>query len=359
MGFRRSFFARKPFAAGSALVALAAALVAGAHFAAAQEPAGGSTVPQSDPAKPLSPPSFPFERPPAVTPGAGGGASLVELSALLLRTTEHLQCAVRCRTDMSGLSAVGAGSYAQSNVGERRRVRLELDLSVGENLRAEFLQVSDGDVVWIRKRLPQKETLERLRLQRLRKELAVNAAIDPAIQIAEGGLSRLLFAMNEAFAFGPPRQDTLDGEPVWVVEGLWKPERLQARYPAIAESLSLRKVVALASLPERTPTGARLYLRRSKRLELFPHRIEFTRQETSHPQSPSRTLLQYDLFEVREPTTIDDALFEFDPQGQPYVDRTETFRGKHFPEQPRSLPQPDAEAVPGELTAGRPESGVR
>jgi hypothetical protein len=263
---------------------------------------------------------------------------------------------------MSGLSAVGAGSYAQSEVGNRRRVRLELDLSVGENLRAEFLQVSDGDVVWVRKRLPQKETLERLRLQRLRKELkelSVNAAVDPRIQIAEGGLSRLLFAMNEAFAFGPPRQDTLDGEPVWVVEGLWKPERLEARYPAIAESLSRKKVVSLASLPERTPTGARLYLRRSERLAFFPHRIEFTRQETSHPQSPSRTLLQYDLFEVREPETIDDALFNFDPQGQPYVDRTDTFRDKHFPHEPRSLPQPQADVVPGELTAGRPESGVR
>jgi hypothetical protein len=356
MGFRRSILAKPRF-----LVAIVlAAVVFVANWASAQEPAGGSTLPLPAPSNSVSPmANSPFELPPAVIGGAGDGANKVEQSAMLLRTVGQLQCAVRCRTDMSGLSAVGAGTYAQSDVGGRRRVRLELDLSVGENLRAEFLQVSDGDVMWVRKRLPEKETLERLRLQRLRKELSADATVDPRIQIAEGGLSRLLFAMNEAFAFGPPRQDTLEGEPVWVVEGLWKPEKLAARYPAIAESLSLKKVVSLASLPERTPTGARLYLRRNDPLKYFPHRVEFTRQETSHPQSASRTLLQYDLFEVREPATIDDALFNFDPQGQPYVDRTETFRGKHFPGQPRSLPQPQADAVPGELTAGRPESGVR
>lgn len=357
MGFRRSILAKTPFAVAMVLATLAVAL----DSASGQEASGGSTIPQIESADLVSPPALsPFERPPAVLAGAGEGAPDVEKSAVLLRTTRQLQCAVRCRTEMSGLSAVGAGTYAQSEVGDRRRIRLELDLSVGENLRAEFLQVSDGDVVWVRKRLPQKETLERLRLQRLKKEISVDdAAVDPRIQIAEGGLSRLLFEMNEAFAFGPPRQDTLEGEPVWVVEGLWKPERLETRYPSIAESLSLKKVVSLASLPERTPTGARLYLRRTDPLKYFPHRIEFTRQETSHPQSPSRPLLQYDLFEVRTPTTIDDGLFSFDPQDQPYVDKTDAFRDKHFPEPSRSLPQPQADAVPGELTAGRPESDVR
>lgn len=355
MGFRRSVFAATLFA----VAIVVTTPVPGVERTRAQDPPGGSTVPSAGVTPLAPPPASPFERPPAVAGGAGEGADFVERSALLLRMVDQLQCAVRCRTEMSGLSAVGAGSYAQSRLGDRRRIRLELDLSVGENLRAEFLQVSDGDVVWVRKRLPEKETLERLRLQRLRKELSVNAGIDPRIQIAEGGLSRLLFAMNEAFAFGPPRRDTLDGEPVWVVEGLWKPERLEVRYPAIAESLKSKKVVALGSLPERSPTGARLYLRRSDRLPFFPHRIEFTRQETSHPQSASRTLLQYDLFEVREPSTIDDGLFTFDPQGQPYVDRTESFRGKHFPEGPPSLPQPGARTAPGELTAGRPEAGVR
>ena len=352
MGFRRSDIAGRL----AAVVVTLAALSANAPGSYCQEPSGGSTVPATI-ESPATPPSLVDDALESVG-GAGEGAEYVARAALLLRVgAPQLQASVRCRTEMSGLSAVGAGTYAQSTVGERRRVRLELDLSVGENLRAQFLQVSDGDVVWIRKRLPQKETLERLRLQTLRKELSVDA-IDPAIQMAEGGLSRLLFSMNEAFDFGAPRRDQLDGEPVWVVEGLWKPERLATRFPDIAESLRQRKVVELTSLPERTPSGARLYLRRSERLKYFPHRIEFTRQETSRPQSPSRTLLQYDLFEVREPESIDDALFAFDPQGQPYVDRTEAFRQKRLLERP-ALPQPQADARPAELTAERPADDVR
>ena len=46
----------------------------------------------------------------AVIAGAGDGANKVEQSAMLLQTVGQIQCAVRCRTDMSGLSAVGAGT---------------------------------------------------------------------------------------------------------------------------------------------------------------------------------------------------------------------------------------------------------
>src|SRR5205085_1547307 len=96
---------------------------------------------------------------------------------------------------------------------------------------------------WIRRDVPPlPASLGRVDLQKLRKSLAQPApqpgsdVLPQGDWIMLGGLSRLLAALEQNFAFSTPQADELkfnadDGKavvrlPIWTLSGQWKPDRL-------------------------------------------------------------------------------------------------------------------------------------
>ena len=108
---------------------------------------------------------------------------------------------------------------------------------------ANVQEIRGEESYWIRRDVPPAPpSLGRVDLRQLRKSLAQSnsqTATDVLPQgdwIMLGGLSRLLTALDNNFAFTQPRADELrftatDGKslttlPIWFVSGKWKPEKL-------------------------------------------------------------------------------------------------------------------------------------
>jgi hypothetical protein len=238
---------------------------------------------------------------------------------------------MRYRIAAFGHTLVGTGNYLQYGQGLEKLLRLDLRMQVGDKT-ATVQEIRGSESYWVRRDVPPAPpSLGRVDLNQLRKSLAagtVPSAGDVLPQgewIMLGGLSRLIAALEQNFAFGEPRSEELqfqasDGKstvrlPIWVVTGEWKPERLAA--------LTAREPGKSKSIPEQLPDRVEMVLGRTEDvLPLFPYRITYWRTAAADAKSkkdavdaPPRELLTLELFNVSR-KRIDEREFQYQPGDQ-------------------------------------------
>jgi len=199
-----------------------------------------------------------------------------------------------------------------------RRHRLELKLRIGEGV-ASLQQISNGEVLWIRKAVGDSVKLDRVDLRKVRRARAAGGdqigakppagtprAKLPASGLPATGLAGLLESTGQHFEFGPPRKATLGEMPVWIVRGQSKGEN--RRHEA-----------------DHVPRSVEITLGRR---DLFPYRLEFfgpggpaSREDAATPVP----LVTMELFGVRFDAPLDPLLFEYRPGDQDVNDRTESY----------------------------------
>jgi hypothetical protein len=224
----------------------------------------------------------------------------------------------------------------QYGVATEKLVRLDLRMQVGDKP-ATVQEIRGEESYWIRRDVPPiPPSLSRVDLQKLRKSLAQAAPpsgsdiMPQGDWIMLGGLSRLLAALEQNFAFAAPRAEELqfnadDGKtivrlPIWTVAGQWKPERLDV--------LTERESGKSRKLPEQMPDRVELVLGRTGDvLPLFPYRVTYWRTpalekngNTDEPAAP-RELLTLQFFNVSR-KRIDPREFQYSPGDEDVKDLT-------------------------------------
>jgi len=257
------------------------------------------------------------------------GQQLIADAAKRVASEPAISAEMRYRIDAFGHELVGTGSYLQFGAGTDKLIRLDLRMQVGDKP-AVVQEIRGEESYWIRRDVPPvPPSLGRVDLRQLRKSLAQSSGQSGADVLPQGdwimlgGLSRLLAALDQNFAFDPPQADELrfnaaEGKtivrlPIWNVSGQWKPERLAA--------LVEREAGKSKTLPEQLPDRVELVLGRTEDvLPLFPYRITYWRSAPigkaakDQPREP-RELLTLELFNVSR-KRIDLREFQYQPGDQ-------------------------------------------
>lgn len=278
----------------------------------------------------------------ASTPVGGNAASGAAVAAAPIDAHELLNKAIRAtdsqrsisaqlrhRISMFGHQLVGTGSYQQQGSGEGRMLRLDMKVKVADSMTS-MQQVCDGRFLWIRRDIGDAKFLGRVDLRRIREATRDGVSPQATADLSNfwmmlGGLPQLLSRLDTHFQFAPAREAALEGTPVWVLDGHWKPEILTILVPSQAENIKAGKPIDPAALAEQIPTQVRIVLRRS---DNFPLHIEYLRQgvAAAPDQPPPVTpLLAMELFDIRLGEAIDPLVFAYKPGDKEVADHTELY----------------------------------
>jgi len=257
-------------------------------------------------------------------------AMLAELGRM-----ESISARVRQRTRVGGRVLVGTGRYLQQGRGEEQRFRLETVIEA-DTERFEVLELSDGLSFWnYRKRGDEPPRLERVDIARVRSRLEqLEVAADGVATPYLGGLQRSLARIRQWFIFTSAEAGTLEGVPVWRVEGHWNPQLLAAILPEQAEAAASSSAGLLpGQLPEGMPWSVELVIGSGR---LVPFRIEW-RAAVGEQREGEGAIQPYsvlELYEVQINEPVDSAAFVYRPSPEGLVDKTETFVKQTHPLRP-------------------------
>lgn len=268
-------------------------------------------------------------------PQAGDGSRLPTESAdrlmadmlAAVRGRESISARIRQKIDVLGEKLVGTGSYLQQGRGEAQKIRLELKIQVASQT-TNMQQVCDGNFLWLQQDTLNKPTLTRIDVRRVREAMFDHTGRHSRfeqIQLALCGLPKLLESLDKSFAFKLVQSDRLDGVPVWVVRGTWRPEALAETYPDPKAASKAGQGGAAGKLPPHAPEVVVLLIGRD---DLFPYRVEFRRRLEVDAKSPVRTdetrpLVIMEWFEVALDTPIDERQFIYRPGDLEFTDGTQ------------------------------------
>ena len=223
---------------------------------------------------------------------------------------------------MFGHQITGEGHYYELRQGPIPRIHLELTMEVG-TVSTSLVQVCNGTTLWTYRKLPNGESLSKVDAVRAITALDKAAGKLPPEAIASspalGGLGRLMRGLNSTFVFTSVVPGQLGGEPVWKLEGGWKPAQLARLLPKQKEAIEKGRTPDLTRLPAHLPDSVALYLGQK---DCFPFRIDYLR---SVPRSSPRCLIGLEFFELNFSGPIDSGQFLFTPGNLPIIDRTEEF----------------------------------
>ena len=263
------------------------------------------------------------------------GNKLVAEAARHVFRQKAIEAKVRQRVMVFGQEVVGGGEYAQLSVGQQNLLRLEMKMQVGPQP-ATLLQVSGSRDLWIRRQVPPAPPrLEHVNLTRLRNALSrldeEGKSIPSENWILLGGLSKLVESLHRNFNFALPKDSRIGDQPVLVLRGELKPERLKELQ---RESGGKKREEEPST--EQLPTAVILTLARADQpLPHFPYRIEYLRQlsekelkaesaqDKDRPTEVSLSIIEF--YEVRSPSGLDPQMFEFDPGDEESEDRTQSY----------------------------------
>ena len=132
--------------------------------------------------------------------------------------------------------------------------------------------------------------------------------------------------LRRSFAFVHAEAGQLDTLPVWIVQGVWRPEALAPIAPELAKQAAEGRSLDLNKLPAQMPEQVLVYLGQD---DYFPYRIEYRRRPTKPGKSGAAasstmsSMLIIELYEVRLNGAIDPQQFVYQPSGVDVVDATE------------------------------------
>jgi hypothetical protein len=277
------------------------------------------------------------------------GDQLLQQAIAQLERRESIAARLRFQVSLEGRQLAGAGNYWQQGRGDALRIRLELRIAGETNL----LEVSNGRFLWTDRSLPTGRTVTRLDLRQLRSDAtladpefdgiepgqATWSPIQPELSAQSGGLSALMTALKERFAFSPPQvmrwtpspplPGLPDSLPVYAVVGRWKREPLLALLPQLQHDAGAA-VEQTAAPPARVPQEVLLLIGQA---DTFPYHVEYRRfndpsasnaaaDKPTPYQLSADPLVLVEYFDVASNVPIAASQFDYSPGDAKWNDRT-------------------------------------
>jgi len=237
---------------------------------------------------------------------------------------DSFSCRIRQKARIGDRVLVGAGRYVQAGQGGERRFRFESTLKC-DTESFEQLEVCDGLFCWMyRRNGPETAMLQRVDVRRVLDQLGQLKApegVDPAAYL--GGLPRMLWLLRESFRFPAATAAEFGGASVWVVEGVWIPERLAVVLPDLAEQAKQPDGVPAAALPDGMPWRIRLAIGRN---DLLLRRVEWLAIPGPRPVATNAEPEPIAVLDIDEPqlgSPVDTAAFFYQPATTGLMDVTE------------------------------------
>jgi hypothetical protein len=254
--------------------------------------------------------------------------TLLRAAIQTLETRDSISAKVRQEVHLFGKRPVGSGAYLQQRTARGDLMRWEMVWQLGE-LSTSLVQVTDGEYLWIHSSLSD-PPLTRIDARRVAEKLGdlrtPGISVDMGGPVGMGGFVRLLRTLDEHFEFhaAQPGRWGRQKQPVWRLQGTWKPQRLAELLPGQREAALRGEPVDLAQLSEQLPAEVALLLGQE---DLFPYRIEYRRKERHQaPEEPAgRLMTAIDFYEVSINVPIDPARFRYHPGKMPWSDGTEAY----------------------------------
>ena len=237
---------------------------------------------------------------------------------------------IRQQGELLGQRLNGGGRYLEVRQGACPLVRLEMTIQTGEQVTT-LMEVCDGQTQWTHRKLPSGESLTRIDVAKV--EAAQERAAEAAVKSGKvtmlpglGGLSRLLRGLHAAFLFDRAERGMVGDQPMWKLEGGWRPDYLVKLLPDQKTAIEKGRPADLSKLPQYAPDRVVLLLRQQ---DLFPARIDFcrtaVRREGQDEPPEVRSLMNLEFTDVNFSVPIDPGQFLFTPGTR------ETTTGTHEP----------------------------
>ncbi|HUG90906.1 MAG TPA: hypothetical protein VML55_08740 [Planctomycetaceae bacterium] len=294
-------FPRLPWAVGSALIALAAGWTLFGQEG--QEPRGEGrgpeTAPRGDAAGPESTPGDD----PGASPASDAGARLLQQARDNL-INKPLEASLAEDILIGRGRFKATGRYVQ---GPNLKLRLEFTVKVGKT-EGTLLEVCDGQILWTHQKIGERPRITRRDVREILDAASQAGHIDDNLITAElglGGLPALLASIERNMVLEAPREETIDGQTVHVIEGGWTEEFLK-RYSATGE--------APQELPGNVPERVQIYLDG----ELYPRRIVYRKKVPGRDFDVP--LLTLDIKDIRVNAPVSDREFVFEPERGVFVE---------------------------------------
>ena len=236
---------------------------------------------------------------------------------ILARARENLLSYRSIQARIAQVTAVGprkfkaAGMYLQ---GTNLKLRLDYEVEVSGR-HGSLLQVCDGQVLWTRQTIAGTPTITRRDVRQILRAATSGPKDMEQMLVAElglGGLPALLASLDEHMIFDVPRQESIDGKTLIVIDGTWHPEFLERWRQA-----SLRAKV----LPDHMPNAVRVYF---EDRNLFPRRILYLKQPPERDDLVPMVTLDFVDVVLNAPVS-DDAFYFVPPDGVVQEDVTNQF----------------------------------
>lgn len=262
---------------------------------------------------------------PAVGYGSPDGPALMRSAILGLESRRSISARIRQSIDLFGAEPAASGIYLEQRSERQLHMRLELRIQTGDKP-SSILQVCDGSYLWTYKKLSGEESLDKVDVVRVARELEERGRLPEPGKIGWwpglGGMPRMLRGLNAAFEFQPGQQVQLRGLPAWKLVGRWKPGRLAKMLPDQAEAIEAGQAADLSGLPEYLPQKVVLYLGADDR---FPYRVDYLREKAAKDGGGDVLIVGIEFYDVKLNVPIDASQFIYQPGDLDDTDRTDEF----------------------------------
>ena len=307
-------------------VTLAALLAVMAVAVFAQRPVGPETLPPAG-ADAVEPG---LGAPPVAAAGvsAESAEQLMERAVVALGQHRSFSARLRHQVHLFGQTLVGKGSYHQ--LGKSLRVEMTIKAS-GQGAASQLAHVCDGRYLWMYEDVGGRTKLSRVDLRRVNQAIAAadkdgtrpKRPLD--MNIASGGFGRLLGDLKQQFQMYAVRSEQLNNEPVWVLDGRWRRERLAELLPKQADEIRAGKAAQLDQLARHLPHEVRITL--SRDALLLPYRIEFAtiKRDLDSNTSERTVIVAMEIYEIKLNEALDPQLFDYKPGSVEIIDRTDKY----------------------------------
>jgi hypothetical protein len=193
------------------------------------------------------------------------------------------------------------GRYVQ---GPNLKLRLEFAIKVGQT-QGTLLEVCDGQILWTLQKVGDRPRITRREVRTILDAASQAGHIDDNLLTAElglGGLPALLASIERHMVLEAPRQETIDGHTVHVIEGRWNDDFLKRFQPSSDDTEEAQV------LPAHVPDRIQIYLDSEK----YPRRIVYRKQPPGREFYVPLLTLDFQDFRINPP--IDDSEFVFEPE---------------------------------------------
>ncbi len=277
---------------------------------------------------------------PAVSSGAlVGGSSDLDPEVVIRRAIwqavwgEPVSARVRQRIAMYGRELVGVGSYHHAGEGSAK-VKWQMRLAAGDAV-TNFLQISDGRLLWTSQQVNETIELSRLDLGRIREQIGPVRQSDLsnpllAMELAIGGQAELLRNVYHRYRWDSAIPTKIDQYPVWILSG-----EIRQTAPIPSARAPIDQAMLQPSVSGLLPQRVRLAIGRTEQFPFFPHRIEYFRQKVEKNQVTWEMVNSVEFFEVSKPKELGAEIFQYEVRDSVELIQDDTV--KYLPSSPLHL----------------------